>query len=92
LKLHPTEVVDHFQRLCRELGQGANVFRHYRETLFMSNAPRYRTALLFSGPEITSIKSPVTNPTRRYIAGQDALEAWDVAMMSKHALKPQLLS
>jgi radical SAM superfamily enzyme YgiQ (UPF0313 family) len=91
-KLTPSELVDHFQRLCRELGRVPNIFRHYAEVMPLSRMPGYKTAVLFSGPEITSIRAPVKNAARRYIAGLDPLEDWDLAVMRQHHLEPQRLS
>jgi hypothetical protein len=34
----------------------------------------------------------VTNKARRYIAGQDALEAWDVEQMARLGLTPQFIT
>lgn len=90
--LHPSEVTEHFVRLCNTLGSLPNVLRHYGSKLMMSNMPRYKGALLFSGPEILSIRNPVQNKARRYIAGQDPLEDWDTQQMAKLGLQPQRLS
>jgi radical SAM superfamily enzyme YgiQ (UPF0313 family) len=90
--LHPSETVDHFKRLCHELGRPPNIFRHWAETLTKSRMPGYKTAILFSGPEITSIRAPIKNRARTFIAGQDPIEAWDAEMMRRHAIEPQRLS
>jgi radical SAM superfamily enzyme YgiQ (UPF0313 family) len=92
LKLTESETVDHFQRLCRELGSLANVGRYYASKLGLSDMPRYKQTILFSGPEILSIRNPVKNTARRYIAGQDALEAWDVEQMARLGLTPQFIT
>jgi hypothetical protein len=84
--------VEHFQRLCRELGTLANVGRYYWSKLGLSNLPQYKRTILFSGPEILSIRNPLKNPERRYIAGQDALEAWDVEQMERLGLTPQYIT
>jgi hypothetical protein len=84
--------VEHFQRLCDELGSLPNIAKHYWSKLTLSNLPRYRQTILFSGPEILSIRNPVKNKARRYIAGQDALEAWDVQQMAALGLRPQRLT
>lgn len=91
-KLSPAEVVDHFVRLCGALGTLPNMVRHWWTKLPMSSLPRYRPAILFSGPEILSIRNPVKNRARRYIAGEDAIEAWDAEQMRALALAPQRLS
>ncbi|WP_224249572.1 B12-binding domain-containing radical SAM protein [Hyalangium gracile] len=90
--LHPSEVVEHFTRLCNTLGSLPNVARHYWSKLTMSAMPRYKTTILFSGPEILSIRNPLRNKARRYIAGLDALEDWDAQQMAKLGLEPQRLS
>lgn len=90
--LHPSEAAEHFVRLCKQLGSFPNLLRHYSSKLLMSNLPRYRSGILFSGPEILSIRNPVKNPERRYIAGQDSIEAWDAEQMAKLGLEPQRLS
>ncbi len=90
--LHPSEVVEHFIRLCNTLGSLPNIARHYWSKLALSDLPRYKQTILFSGPEILSIRNPVRNPARRYIAGLDALEAWDTQQMATLGLDPQRLS
>jgi len=87
--LHPSEVVEHFQRLCHTLGSLPNVARHYWSKLTLSDMPRYKSTILFSGPEILSIRNPVKNKARRYIAGMDVLEEWDVQQMARLGLEPQ---
>lgn len=90
--LHPSEVVEHFQRLCHTLGSLPNIARHYGSKLAMSDMPRYRSTILFSGPEILSIRNPVKNPARRYIAGMDAIEAWDAQQLVRLGLEPQRIA
>ena len=87
--LHPSEVVEHFQRLCHTLGSLPNVARHYWSKLTLSDMPRYKSTILFAGPEILSIRNPVKNKARRYIAGMDTLEEWDVQQMARLGLEPQ---
>jgi radical SAM superfamily enzyme YgiQ (UPF0313 family) len=91
-KLHPSEVVDHFKRLCHQLGSFDKIVRHYASRLGSSDLPRYRSVILGSGFEITSIRNPVRNPARRYIAGLDAIESWDRRQMDALGLAPQGLS
>jgi radical SAM superfamily enzyme YgiQ (UPF0313 family) len=90
--LHPSEVVEHYVRLCNAIGSVSNVTKHWAERLFMSNLPAYKRIVMFSAPEILSVKSPLANPKRRFIAGQDAIEPWDVEQMQKLGLEPQWLS
>lgn len=91
-RLDPSEVVDHFTRLCETLGSLPNVARHYWSKLMMSDMPNYKLTILFSGPEIRSIRNPVQNRARRYIAGLDAVEDWDARQMAALGLQPQRLS
>jgi radical SAM superfamily enzyme YgiQ (UPF0313 family) len=90
--LHPSEVAEHFTRLCTTLGSLPNILRHYRSKLMMSDMPRYKSSVLFSGPEILNIRNPVKNKARRYVAGLDPLEDWDARQMATLGLKPQQLS
>lgn len=90
--LHPSEVVEHFTRLCYTLGSLPNLARHYWSKLTMSDLPRYKITILLSGPEILSIRNPVRNKARRYIAGLDALEDWDARQLAALGLQPQRLS
>ena len=92
LKLDPSEVAEHYVRLCRTLGSWRNVGRHYRTGLMRNDLPRFKGTILVSGLEIRSIANPVQNPRRRYIAGQDPIEAWDAAQMADLGISPQLLS
>lgn len=87
--LHPSEAVEHFQRLCGEIGSLRNVGRHLLHKLPLSNAPRYKSGILLSAPEVLSIRAPLGNPERRYIAGHDPIEAWDAQMMRELGLDVQ---
>ena len=87
--LAPDEVADHFQRLCRRLGRFRNVASHYWTRLGASDQPHYRWAVLGSGLEIRSIRNPLGNPARQYVAGLDPLESWDAGMMDALGLQPQ---
>lgn len=90
--LHPSEVTDHFQRLCLMVGSLPNIARHYWTKLWASSLPRYKLTILGSGPEILSLRNNVQNNERRYIAGLDPLEEWDRQMMQKLQMSPQYLS
>jgi radical SAM superfamily enzyme YgiQ (UPF0313 family) len=92
LRLHPAEAVDHFRRLCRQLGSLRSVARHYSTKLWKSDLPRYKSVILASGPEILSIRTPASNAERKYIAGHDPIEEWDARMMRELKLCPQYLS
>src|SRR5205085_5527789 len=69
--LHPSEVADHFQRLCLAAGSLPNIARLYWTKLWTSSLPRYKLCVLGSGPEILSLRNNVQNNERRYIAGLD---------------------
>ena len=90
--LRPTEVAEHFVRLCRAFGSVSSMLLHYRSTLLLSGIPRYRSTILLSGSEILSNRNPVTNPRRSYIAGQDLIEEWDTRQMAALGLEAQKLS
>jgi len=90
--LSPSEIVEHYERLCRELGTLPNLARHWSNRLLDSNLPNYRKIVLFSGPELLSVQNPVKNPKRTYIGGRDPIEAWDAEQMRKLGLSPQVLS
>jgi radical SAM superfamily enzyme YgiQ (UPF0313 family) len=90
--LHPSEVAEHYQRLCLAIGSLPNVARHYWTKLLSSNLPRYKMTILGSGPEILSLRNNIKNPERRYIAGLDPLEKWDQLNMERLQLRPQYLS
>jgi radical SAM superfamily enzyme YgiQ (UPF0313 family) len=92
LGLEPAEAVEHFKRLCRQLGSLTNVGRHYRTKLGASNLPHYKKVILASGSEILSIRNPVQNSARRYIAGLDAIEETDRRLMHELGIPPQYLS
>ncbi len=88
----PSEVVEHFKRLCNQLGSLTNVARHFRTKLWQSSMPRYKSVILASGPEILSVRNPIRNERRKYIAGQDPIEDWDARMMRELGLTPQGIS
>ena len=88
----PAEAVEHFQRLCAEIGTFGNIFRHYAATLGSSNLPAYKRVILASGPEVLSIRNPVQNKDRRYVAGLDPIEAWDIQQMRELGIGVQRIS
>ena len=90
--MEPAEVVEHFKRLCRQLGSLTNVARHYGSKLWTSRMPNYRKVILASGPEILSVRNPVGNPSRKYIAGLDPVEEWDALKMRELGIPLQPLS
>lgn len=91
-KLEPSEVAEHYVRLCRTLSGWERVGRYYWHNLFRSPEPRYKSAIAISGLEIRSIRNPTTNPARRYIAGQDPIEAWDGQKMQDLGITQQMMS
>lgn len=80
-QLEPSEVIEHFERLCVQLGSLGNVARHVRNKLWLSDMPRYKSAILASAPEVLSLRAPIANPSRRYLAGHDPIESWDARQM-----------
>ena len=91
-QMEPGEVIEHFKRLCNQLGSLTNVARHFRTKLWQSSMPRYKSVILASGPEILSVRNPIKNDRRKYIAGQDPIEDWDARMMRELGLTPQSIS
>ena len=90
--MEPAEVVEHFKRLCNQLGSLRNVARHYRTKLWQSSMPNYKKVILASGPEILSVRNPIRNDERKYIAGLDPIEEWDARMMEELDIPLQSLS
>ena len=84
--------MEHFKRLCKVIGSLSNVINHYLTRLRDSNAPGYKTALLLSGPEILTIKNPIKNQKRKYIAGLDPIEEWDDRKMKEFGIRAQKIS
>src|SRR5215470_3272091 len=92
LALDQNEVVEHFVRLCRQLGSLTNVVRHYGSKLWTSAAPHYKKVILASGPEIRSVRNPIHNRSRKYIAGLDQIEEWDQQMMNELGIPLQRIT
>jgi radical SAM superfamily enzyme YgiQ (UPF0313 family) len=88
-RLSPDEVAEHYPRLCRELSGLGRVARHWWDRLGASDLPGYRSLVLTSGHEIRSIRNPVKNPARTYVAGRDPLEAWDAGWMERLGIPAQ---
>ena len=51
--------------------------------------PNYKKVILASGPEILSVRNPISNPLRNYIAGLDPIEDSDRKMMQELSLPLQ---
>ena len=66
--------------------------RHYRSKLWQSSMPNYKKVILASGPEILSVRNPIRNEERKYIAGLDPIEEWDARMMKELDIPLQSLS
>jgi hypothetical protein len=77
------------QRLSRALGSLRNVGRHVWSRLMTSDLPRYKACVVMSAPEVMSLRAPLANRSRSYIAGRDPIEAWDAARMQELGLEPQ---
>jgi radical SAM superfamily enzyme YgiQ (UPF0313 family) len=90
-QMSPTELIEHYHRLCRHVGSVRNMLRHCISSLFSSNAQWYKTIALFSGAEMLSTTKPLLNGRRRYIAGLDPIEDWDAEQMDKLGILPQLI-
>jgi hypothetical protein len=54
--------------------------------------PHYRKVVLASGTEILSVRNPIRNEKRKYIAGLDPIEEWDRRMMEELNIPLQPLS
>lgn len=79
--MEPSAVIEHYLRLGKEISSLPRLVRNTWSQLRMSNMPQYKPIILASAPECLSIKNPMTNPARRYIAGLDPIEAWDAQEM-----------
>jgi hypothetical protein len=53
--------------------------------------PHYKKVILASGSEILSIRNPLQNSERRYIAGLDEIEEYDRQKMEELGIPPQYL-
>jgi radical SAM superfamily enzyme YgiQ (UPF0313 family) len=91
-QLQPSEVVEHFKNLCESISRLTNVLKHYWFGLRWNDHSRYASAVLFSGKEIVSVKNPLKNHERKYIAGMDSIEAWDADKMEQLQIPVQRLS
>jgi radical SAM superfamily enzyme YgiQ (UPF0313 family) len=88
----PFELVEHFSRLCRQLGGLWNIAQNFLVRRGLSSDIGYRTALFFTSFEVASVRNPIKNPGRRYIAGLDTIEEWDTQMMRALGISPQVIS
>jgi hypothetical protein len=92
LSAEPTEIVEHIQTLCRQLGSLTNVMRRYQSKLWTSRMPNYMKVILASGPEILSVRNPIRNERRKHIAWLDAIEEWDPPKMVELQITLQSMS
>lgn len=90
--LTPSEVIEHFVRLCHQIGALPNLVKHWGHRLFASDMPAYKRVMLLSGAELLSVANPVDNEQRTYIAGLDPIETWDAEQMKRLGIAPQMLS
>lgn len=88
-RISPDEVADHYPRICRELSGLDRVARHWWDRLGACDLPGYRSLVLTSAHEIRSVRNPVANPARTYVAGRDPIERWDAEMMRRLELPVQ---
>jgi len=87
--LDPTEVAEHYQRLCRSVARLPNLVRHCADKFFLSDRRGYKPGLVVASLEARSITHNLRNPERTYIAGRDGIEAWDAEQMRTLGMEPQ---
>jgi hypothetical protein len=90
-RLSPDEVVEHYKRLCVQLSSLRYLGRHLAHRFFMSDVPYYSRSLVMTTKEISTIKRPLDNHERSYIAGRDPIEAWDAQHLLRLGIPPQPL-
>src|SRR5262249_41640433 len=89
--LDPTEVAEHYQRLCRSVARLPNLVRHCADKFFLSERRGYKPGLVVATLEARSITHNLKNPERTYIAGRDPIEAWDAEQMRLLGMEPQCI-
>lgn len=87
--LEPSAAIEHYLRLGREIASLPKLVRNTLHQLRMSSVPQYRSIILAAAPECLSIRAPMSNASRKYIAGRDPIEAWDAQEMLRLGLQPQ---
>ena len=90
--LSPEAAIHHFKRLCNVVGSPARAVKNTWHQLFLSGLPRYRPLIVGGGREAVSVKHPLRNQARTYIAGQDPIEAWDAPQRVSPALHEGILT
>lgn len=88
-QVEPEAVVHHFKRLCGILGSPALNAKNTWHQLWLSDMPRYKSIILGGSRESASVRNPLQNPERTYIAGYDPIEKWDRQQMAALGLTPQ---
>jgi radical SAM superfamily enzyme YgiQ (UPF0313 family) len=86
--LDPTEVAEHYQRLCRSVARLPNLVRHCADKLFLSDRPGYKPGMVIASLEVRTITHNLRNPERSYIAGRDPIERWDAEQMRALGMEP----
>jgi radical SAM superfamily enzyme YgiQ (UPF0313 family) len=90
-KVEPEAVVHHFKRLCHLLGSPVLNAKNTWHQMWLSSMPRYKSIILAGSRESASVRNPLVNPERTYIAGYDPIEAWDRQQMAALGLRPQFI-
>jgi len=89
--LEPSEVADHYRRLCRAVGRLSNVVHHCTSKFGLSDRPGYNAGLIITSVEILGHRHNLANRARTFIAGRDPIEDWDAAKMLEYGLTPQAI-
>lgn len=90
--IEPEAAIEHYKRLVNVVGAPVRTARNVWSQLWLSDAPRYKPIILGGGLETTSIRAPLANRERTFLAGHDPIEAWDRQMMLELGLKPQQIT
>jgi radical SAM superfamily enzyme YgiQ (UPF0313 family) len=85
----PDEVVEHYKNLSRALARPSMVIRHALGRAFASARPRFHTTLAVTAREVASMTHPLENRARTFLAGGDAIEAWDAQQMLRLGIPVQ---
>jgi radical SAM superfamily enzyme YgiQ (UPF0313 family) len=88
-RLEVRATVEHFKRLCTQIGSFKSLAKNTWPQLWMSRAPRYKSTVLTSALECRSLRNPLANPERTFVAGSDPLETWDAQKMVQLGIAPQ---
>lgn len=89
--LEPSEVADHYRRLCKTLGRLPNVVHHCTSKFGLSDRPGYNAGLVITSVEILGHRHNLANRARTFIAGRDPIEASDAALMRQLGIAPQVI-